>query len=76
VTMLRFDPDLADLLQQYAERGRLDVTAADVHTYAEIMTRHATASRLRSEGAAAVHDVPGRGQATTAAEAAGRFSFT
>ncbi len=30
VTVLRFAPDVADLLQQYNERGRRDLTAADV----------------------------------------------
>ncbi|WP_406210766.1 ATP-binding protein [Kitasatospora sp. NBC_01560] len=75
VTMLRFDPDLTDLLRQQAERGRSDITAADVRAYAAIMARHATADQLRSEGATAVHDVPGRRQATTPAEAAAHFSF-
>lgn len=75
VTMLRFDPDVPDLLHQYTERGRTDLTAADVRAYAAIMSRDAGADRLRSEGATAVHDVPGRRQATTPAEAAARFSF-
>jgi predicted kinase len=75
VTMLRFDPDLPDLLQQYAERGRTDLTAADVRAYAAVMARDASADQLRSEGATAVHDVPGRRQATTPAEAAARFFF-
>ncbi|MFC1406136.1 MULTISPECIES: ATP-binding protein [Streptacidiphilus] len=75
VTMLRFDPDVTDLLQQHAERGRTDVTAADVRAYAAIMARHAAADQLRSEGATAVHDVPGRRQGTTPAEAAARFCF-
>ncbi|MEU6735651.1 ATP-binding protein [Streptomyces physcomitrii] len=75
VTMLRFDPGVTDLLRQYTERGRTDLTAADVHAYAAAMARDATADRLRSEGATAVHDVPGRRQATTPAEAAAYFSF-
>ncbi|RAJ48782.1 hypothetical protein K388_06863 [Streptomyces sp. KhCrAH-43] len=75
VTVLRFDPGVADLLQQYAERGRTDLTAADVRAYAALMTRDAGADRLRSEGAAAVHDVPGRRQGTTPAQAAAYFSF-
>lgn len=75
VTMLRFAPDVSDLLRQYAERGRTDLTAGDVRAYAAIMTRDAGADRLRSEGAAAVHDVPGRRQAATPAEAAAHFSF-
>ncbi|MEV7373978.1 ATP-binding protein [Streptomyces sp. NPDC090301] len=75
VTMLRFDPDVTDLLRQYTERGRTDLTAADVRAYAAVMTRDAGADQLRSEGATAVHDVPGRRQATTPAEAAGHFSF-
>ncbi|GGM22842.1 hypothetical protein GCM10010129_79010 [Streptomyces fumigatiscleroticus] len=37
---------------------------------------HGTAGQLRSEGATAVHDVPGRRQGTTPAEAAASFSFT
>ena len=75
VTMLRFSQDLTDLLRQHEERGRAGLTAADVRGYAALMDRHATADQLRSEGATAVHDVPGRGQATTPAEAAARFSF-
>ncbi|MFJ3229285.1 AAA family ATPase [Streptomyces sp. NPDC086783] len=74
-TMLRFDPDVTDLLQQYTERGRTDLTAADVRSYAANMTRDAGADQLRSEGATAVYDVPGRRQETTPAEAAARFSF-
>jgi predicted kinase len=76
VTMLRFDPDLTELLQQHAGRGRTDVTAAEVRAYAEIMTQHASADQLRAEGATAVHYVPGCRQATTPAEAAAHFSFT
>ena len=75
VTVLRFSQDLTDLLRQHEQRGRPDLTAADVRGYAALMDRYATADQLRSEGAAAVHDVPGRGQATTPAEAAARFSF-
>ncbi|WP_406010460.1 AAA family ATPase [Streptomyces sp. NBC_00637] len=75
VTMLRFDPDVTDLLRQQAERGRDDVTAADVRAYAAIMARQAAADQLLSEGATAVHDVPGRRQATTPAAAAAHFSF-
>ncbi|WP_343240277.1 ATP-binding protein [Streptomyces sp. SID14515] len=75
VTALRFAPDVADLLQQYAERGRTDLTTADVRAYATVMSRDAGADRLRSEGAAAVHDVPGRRQSVTPAEAAARFVF-
>ncbi|WP_329125415.1 ATP-binding protein [Streptomyces sp. NBC_01465] len=75
VTMLRFTDDVTDLLQQHVERGRPDVTATDVRTYAAIMTRDASADQLRSEGAAAVHDVPGRRQGVTPDEAAEGFSF-
>ncbi|WP_199786641.1 ATP-binding protein [Streptomyces baarnensis] len=75
VTALRFAPDVADLLQQYAERGRRDLTTADVRAYAAVMSRDAGADRLRSEGAAAVHDVPGRRRSVTPAEAAARFAF-
>ncbi|MFB7949412.1 AAA family ATPase [Kitasatospora phosalacinea] len=75
VTVLRFDPDLTDLLQQHAERNRTDLTAADVRAYAAVMARDAGADRLRAEGATAVHDVPGRRRAATPAEAAARFSF-
>ena len=73
VTALRFDPGLDDLLRQHAERGRADLTAAEVGDYAAIMAREGGADRLRAEGATAVHDVPGRGRATTPAEAAARF---
>ncbi|MEU2246598.1 ATP-binding protein [Streptomyces sp. NPDC019224] len=75
VTMLRFDPDVTDLLQQYAERGRTDLTATDVRAYAAVMARDAGADQLRSEGATSVHDVPGRRQATAPTEAAAHFSF-
>ncbi|MFJ6511774.1 AAA family ATPase [Streptomyces sp. NPDC091406] len=75
VTVLRFDPDVTDLLQQYTERGRADMTAADVRSYAAVMSRDAGTDRIRSEGADAVHEVPGRRQAITPAEAAARFSF-
>ncbi|WP_371645294.1 ATP-binding protein [Streptomyces sp. NBC_00597] len=75
VTMLRFTDEVTDLLQQHVERGRPDVTAADVRAYAAIMTRDASAGQLRSEGTAAVHDVPGRRQGVTPAEAAERFTF-
>ncbi|RPK36841.1 ATP-binding protein [Streptomyces sp. ADI93-02] len=75
VTMLRFDPALGALLQQHAGRGRTDVTTAEVRAFAEVMARHGGADQLYSEGAHAVHDVPGRGQGVTPAEAAARFSF-
>ncbi|MET8726786.1 ATP-binding protein [Streptomyces parvus] len=75
VTVLRFAPDFADLLQQYTERGRTDLTEVDVRAYAAVMSRDAGADRLRDEGAAAVHDVPGRRQTVTPAEAAARFTF-
>ncbi|MFC8156711.1 AAA family ATPase [Streptomyces cinereoruber] len=75
VTMLRFAPDVADLLRQYTERGRTDLTAADVRAYAAVMTRQAGVEQLRSEGATAVHDVPGRRETITPSEAAAHFSF-
>ncbi len=75
VTVLRFDPDLDVLLEQHAERGRTDITAADVQAFASVMARHAGTDQLRSEGAHVVHDVPGRRQGVTPAEAATRFSF-
>ncbi|MBO2460720.1 ATP-binding protein [Actinomadura violacea] len=76
VTMLRFAPDLGTLLQQHAGRDRTDITTADVRAYAAVMARHGGADQLRAEGANAVHDVPGRSQGVTAAEAAAHFSFT
>ncbi|QRX95194.1 ATP-binding protein [Streptomyces noursei] len=76
VTMLRFPPDLGALLQQHAERDRTDITAADVRAYAAVMARHAGTDQLHAEGAHAVHDVPGRHQGATPAEAAAHFSFT
>ncbi|MFJ4876977.1 AAA family ATPase [Streptomyces sp. NPDC088745] len=75
VTMLRFNPKVTDLLQQYTGRGRTDLTAADIHAYAAAMARYASAGQLRSEDATTVHDVPGRRQATTPAKAAAHFSF-
>lgn len=74
--MLRFTPDLGALLQQHAGRDRTDITAADVRAYAAEMAWHAGADQLRSEGANAVHDVPGRRQGATPAQAAAHFSFT
>ncbi len=75
VTILRFTSDLGTLLRQHAERNRIDVTAADVREYAAIMARHAGAGQLRSEGATAVHDVPGRCERVTPDQAAARFLF-
>ncbi|MGI5200526.1 AAA family ATPase [Spirillospora sp. CA-108201] len=75
VTMLRFDPDVTELLQQYTERGRADLTTAQVRAYAAVMARDAGADQLRSEGATTVHDVPGRRQACTPVQAAALFSF-
>jgi predicted kinase len=75
VTMLRFASDMTDILQQHSERNRPDITAEDVRAYAATMLRYAGTDQLRSEGAAAVHDVPGRRQGVTPTEAAGRFSF-
>ncbi|MFC0432456.1 ATP-binding protein [Kutzneria buriramensis] len=76
VTILRFAPDLDTLLDQHEGRGRTDVTAADVRAYATVMARHAGAEQLRAEGATAVHDVPGRRDGVTPAQAAGRFAVT
>jgi predicted kinase len=76
VTMLRFNPDLDALVEQHAGRRRTDITAADVHAYAAVMARHTGADQLRSEGAHAVHDVPGLRQGATPAAAAAHFSFT
>ncbi|MEV0663708.1 AAA family ATPase [Actinomadura luteofluorescens] len=75
VTMLRFDPDGTELLQQYTERGRTDLTTEQVRAYAAVMARGAGADQLRSEGATTVHDVPGRRQGSTPAQAAALFSF-
>ncbi|MFF2130147.1 AAA family ATPase [Streptomyces olivochromogenes] len=75
VTMLRFTSDITDLLQQHSERNRPDITTEDVRAYAATMMRDAGTDQLRSEGAAAVHDVPGRRQGVTPIEAAERFSF-
>ncbi|MEE1795876.1 ATP-binding protein [Streptomyces sp. BE308] len=75
VTVLRFTSDTTDLLRQNSERARPDVSAADVRAYAAIMVRDAGTDQLRAEGAAAVHDVPGRRQGVTPVEAAERFSF-
>ncbi|WP_405686532.1 AAA family ATPase [Streptomyces sp. NBC_00057] len=76
VTVLRFPQDEADLLRQNEERGRGDVSAADVRAYAATMTRGAHGAQLRAEGAAFVYDVPGRGQGVTPTEAARRFAFS
>jgi predicted kinase len=75
VTMLRFSSNITDLLHQHSERRRPDVTAADVRAYAAIMMRDASAAQLRSDGAAAVHDVPGLRQGVTPAESAEHFFF-
>jgi predicted kinase len=75
VTMLRFEPDLTDLLRQHADRARADVTVADVRRYATLMARHAAAEQLRTEGVAAVYDVPGRREGATPIAAAERFYF-
>ncbi|WP_203615538.1 AAA family ATPase [Streptomyces sp. SID13726] len=75
VTVLRFAQDEDVLLRQHEERARDDMSAADVSAYAAVMRRHASRDQLLAEGAAFVHDVPGRGQGVTAAEAARRFTF-
>lgn len=75
VTVLRFAQDEPVLLRQNEQRARTDVSTADVAAYAALMRRHASAEILRAEGAAQVHDVPGRGEGVTAAEAARRFTF-
>ncbi|WNI20498.1 ATP-binding protein [Streptomyces sp. ITFR-16] len=75
VTVLRFTHDVTDLLRQQAERGRPDVTDEDVRAYAAIVVREAGLDQLRSEGPAAVHEIPGRRQGVTPAEAAALFSF-
>lgn len=75
VTMLRFNPGLCVLLEQHAERDRTDITTADIHAVATVMALHADTDQLRSEGAHVVHDVPGRRQGVTPAEAATHFSF-
>ncbi|MBO1332696.1 ATP-binding protein [Streptomyces sp. VRA16 Mangrove soil] len=76
VTMLRFTPDLDALLRQQAGRDRPDVTPADIRASAAAMARYAGADRLRSEGAHAVHDVPGNDEGATPTQAAAHFSFT
>ena len=75
VTVLRFDPDVTELLRQYTERGRTDLTTAQVRAYAAVMAQDAGADQLRSEGATTVHDVPGRRQGSTPVQAAALFSF-
>ncbi|MFS0695713.1 AAA family ATPase [Streptomyces nitrosporeus] len=75
VAVLRFPQDEAVLLGQNEERERNDVSAEDVMACAAVMRRYADEARLRAEGAAFVCDVPGRGQGTTPAQAARRFTF-
>lgn len=75
ITVLRFARPVSVLLRQNEERARNDVSPADIAAYAELMTRHASTETLRAEGATHVHDVPGRGEGVTAAEAAARFTF-
>ena len=74
VTVLRFVQDTADLLAQHAERQQGPTTTSDVLASASLM-RDAEPDRLLAEGAAAVFDVPGRGQDCSAAEAARRFTI-
>lgn len=75
VTVLRFDVGQDDLLRQHAERDRSDVSAAEIREYAAIMASDAGVDQLYSEGAAAVHDVPGRRQGFTPDMAAAGFVF-
>lgn len=37
MTGLRFEPRIPDPLQQHVERGHIDLTAAEVRTYAALM---------------------------------------
>ncbi|MFI6688294.1 AAA family ATPase [Streptomyces sp. NPDC050485] len=61
VTMLRFTQDVTDLLQQHIERGRPDVTAADVRTYAAIMMRDAGADQVLQKPGRQVDVLPATG---------------
>ncbi|MBB5816894.1 ATP-binding protein [Streptomyces collinus] len=75
VTVLRFEQSREVLFQQNAERERRDVSDAVVGDLASIMDQEADRGQLYADGAAWVHDVPGRGQGISAAEAAQLFAF-
>jgi predicted kinase len=74
VVVLRFPQPQQVLLTQNDERDR-NLPARQVREHAALMARHATDAQLRVEGAWAVHDVPGRDQQVTPAQAAHRFTF-
>ncbi|MEW2400261.1 AAA family ATPase [Streptomyces sp. NPDC046862] len=75
VTILRFNQSREILLTQNIERERQDVPDTVVLDLAMAMQREGSVCQLYSEGAASVHDVPGRGQGFTATEAAQLFTF-
>ncbi len=74
VVVLRFGQPHAVLAAQNAGRDKR-LPARQVREYAALMAAHATAEQLRAEGACAVHDVPGRDEQVTPAQAAHRFVF-
>ncbi len=74
VVVLRFAQPQSVLTAQNAERDKR-LPAEQLRDYAALMAAHATVEQLRSEDVWAVHDVPGRDQQVTPAQAVCRFEF-
>jgi predicted kinase len=74
VVVLRFAQPPPVLIAQNAGRDKR-LPVQQVRDYAALMAAHATVEQLRAEDVWAVHDVPGRDQQVTPAQAAGRFEF-
>lgn len=74
VVMLRFPQPEHVLIAQNTERDKR-LPVPEVLHYAAVMAAYATREFLRAEGVSAVHDVPGRYQHVSAAQAVARFEF-
>jgi len=74
VVVLRFARPPSVLIAQNAERDKR-LPVEQVLDFAALMAAHATVEQLSAEDVWAVHDVPGRDQQVTPAQAAGWFEF-
>lgn len=73
VVVLRFTQPPQVLIVQNAQRDKR-LPGQQVRDFAALMAAHASAEQLRTEQWWAVHDVPGRDQQVTAAQAAACFT--
>jgi predicted kinase len=72
VVVLRFERSDKVLIAQNSER-RKRLPVPEVREYAALMAAYAAPEQLRAEEVWAVHDVPGRDQQVSPAQAAARF---